>query len=112
MCADMFKGLLLKNKSVKRSQEQNRRNKEEKKGAFASRLWERGCRTARFLFLLVARGPFLKRPGNLTDSKSHFEIKISRKGGCVLTCNEVHFVSLADNFTVLFFNLLKLSSGM
>ena len=33
MCADMFKGMLLKNKSVKRSQKQNRRKNQEKKGA-------------------------------------------------------------------------------
>ena len=29
-----------------------------------------------------------------------------------MTFNEIHFVSLADNFTVQFSNLLKLSSGM
>ena len=61
---------------------------------------------------LVARGPFLERPGNLTGPKSYFEIKVSRKVVCVLTSNEVHFVSLADNFTVQFLNLLKLPSGM
>ena len=33
MCVDMFKGMLLKNKSVKRSQKQNRIKKQEKKGA-------------------------------------------------------------------------------
>ena len=54
-------------------------------------------------------GPFLERPGNLTGPKSYFEIEGSRKEGCVLTSNEVHFVSLANNFTVQF---LKLSSGM
>ena len=48
----------------------------------------------------TTRGPFLERPGNLTGPKSYFEIKFSRKVGCVLTSNEVHFVSLADNFTV------------
>ena len=57
-------------------------------------------------------GPFLERPGNLTGPKSHFEIKVSRKVGCVLTSNEFHFVSLADNFTVQFSNLSKLPSGM
>ena len=36
----------------------------------------------------------------------------ARKVECVLTSNEVHFVSLADNFTVQFSNLLKLLSGM
>ena len=58
------------------------------------------------------RGPFLERPGNLTGPKSYFEIEGSRKVGSVLTSNEVHFVSLADNFTVQFSNLLKQSSGM
>ena len=57
-------------------------------------------------------GPFLERPGNLTGLKSYFEIIVSRKVECVLTSNEVHFVSLADNFTVQFSNLLKLLSGM
>ena len=47
-----------------------------------------------------ARGPFLERPGNLTGPKSDFEIKISRKVGCVLNSNKAHFVSLANNFTV------------
>ena len=45
-------------------------------------------------------GPFLERPGKLTGPASYFEIKVSRKLGCVLTSNEVHFVSLAENFTV------------
>ena len=58
------------------------------------------------------RGPFPERPDNLTGPKSYFEIKISRKVGCVLTSNEVHFVSLADNFIVQFSNLLKLPSKM
>ena len=53
------------------------------------------------------RGPFLKSPGNLTDQKSLFQIKVSRKVWCVLTSNEFHFVSLADNFTVQFSNLLN-----
>ena len=61
---------------------------------------------------LGARGPFLERPGKLTGPKSFFEIKFSRKVGCVLTCNEVHFVSSADNFAVQFSNLLKLLSRM
>ena len=47
-----------------------------------------------------ARGPFLERPGKLTGLVSYFEIKVSRKLGCVLASNEVHFVSLAENFTV------------
>ena len=53
-------------------------------------------------------GPFLERPGKLTGPVSYFEIEVSRKRGCVLASNEVHFVSLADNFTVPFSNLLKL----
>ena len=52
-------------------------------------------------------GPFLETPGNLTGPKSYFEIRFSRKVGCVLTSNEVYFVSLADNFTVQFSNLLN-----
>ena len=56
--------------------------------------------------------PFLQRPGNLTGPKSYFEIKVSNKVGCVLTSDEVHFVSLADKFTVWFLNLLKLPSGV
>ena len=58
------------------------------------------------------RDPFLEGPGNLTGPISYFEIKASRIVGCILTSNEVQFVSLADNFTVQFSNLLKLSSGM
>ena len=53
-------------------------------------------------------GPFLERPGNLLGPESDFEIKVSRKVGLVLTSDEVDFVSLADNFTVQFSNLLKL----
>ena len=49
---------------------------------------------------ILTWGPFLESPGNLTSPKSDFEIKVSRKVGCVLTSNEVHFVSLANNFTV------------
>ena len=36
-----------------------------------------------------ARGSFLERPGNFTGPKSHFEMKVSRKIGCVLTSNKV-----------------------
>ena len=39
-------------------------------------------------------------------------LKVSRKVGCVLTYNEVHFVSLADNLTVQLSNFLTLLSGM
>ena len=53
-------------------------------------------------------GPFLERPGNLPGPESDFDIKVSRKVGCVLTFDEVHFVSLADNFTVQVSNFLKL----
>ena len=60
----------------------------------------------------MSRGPFLESPGNLTGPKSYFEIKFSRKVWCVLTSNKVHVVSLADNFTVQFSNLLKHPSGM
>ena len=65
-----------------------------------------------FITQFGSRGPFLESPGNLTDPKPYFEIKISRKVGCVLTTNEVHFVSLADNLTVQFSKLLKFRSGM
>ena len=44
-------------------------------------------------------GPFLER---LTGPISHFQIKVSRREGCVLTSNQVHFVSLADNLTTIF----------
>ena len=57
-------------------------------------------------------GPFLERPGKLTGPVSYFEINVSRKVGRVLTYNEVHFVSLADNFTLQLSNFLKLPSGM
>ena len=42
--------------------------------------------------------PFLERPGNLTGPESDFDIKVSRKVERILTSDEVHFVSLADNF--------------
>ena len=60
----------------------------------------------------TAWGPFLERPGNLTGPKTYFEIKVSWNVGCVPTSNEVHFVSLADNFPVPFSKLLKLPSLM
>ena len=60
----------------------------------------------------VSRGPFLERPGNLTDPKTYFEIKVSRREGCLLTSIEVSFVSLGDTFTVPFSKLLKLTSLM
>ena len=53
------------------------------------------------------RGPFLERPGNLTGPESDFDIKVSRKVGRVLTSDEVHFVSLADNFTAQFQTFLN-----
>ena len=61
-----------------------------------------------FNFQLVPRGPFLERPSNLMGPESDFDIRVSRKVGRVLTSDEVHFVSLADNLTVQFSNLLKL----
>ena len=57
-------------------------------------------------------GPFLESPGKLTGSVSYFEIKFSRKVCCVLTSNEAHFVSLANNFTIPFSKLLKIPSLM
>ena len=57
-------------------------------------------------------GPFLESPGNSTDPKFHFEIKVSRNVECVLTSNEVHFASLAEDFTAPFSKLLKLPSLM
>ena len=59
-------------------------------------------------YKVTSRVPFLEGPGNLTGPKSYFEIKVSGKVGSVLTSNEVHFVSLADNFTAPFSKLLKL----
>ena len=53
-------------------------------------------------------GPYLERPGNLPSPESDFDIKVSRKVGRVLTSDEVHFVSLADNFIIQFSNFLKL----
>ena len=61
---------------------------------------------------LVSRGPFLESPGKLTGPVSYVEIKSSRKVCRVLTSNEAHFVSLANNFTVPFSKLLKLPSLM
>ena len=43
----------------------------------------------------IVSGAFEKR-----GPESYFEIEVSRKVGCVLTSNDVHFVSLAENFTV------------
>ena len=61
---------------------------------------------------MVIWGLFLERPVKLAGPKSYFEIKVSRKVGCVLNSNEVHFVSFADHFTVQLSNVLKLPSGM
>ena len=55
-------------------------------------------------------GPFLERPGNLPSPESDFDIKVSRKVGRVLTSDEVHFVSLVDNFTI--FKLFETPSRM
>ena len=56
---------------------------------------------------ILEQGLFLESPGNLTGPKSYFEIKVSRKLGCVLTSNKVHFVSLAHNFTEQYSNLFN-----
>ena len=53
--------------------------------------------TRDLILMLASRGPFLESPGNLTGPQPIFQISI--KVGCVLTSNEVHFVSLAANFT-------------
>ena len=58
--------------------------------------------------LIQTWGPFLERPDSLPGPESDFDIKVSRKAWCVLTSDEVHFVSLADNFTVQLSNFLKL----
>ena len=39
--------------------------------------------------LVHTKSPFLERPGNLTGPISFFEMKVSRRVGCVLTSNEV-----------------------
>ena len=57
------------------------------------------------MFPCLARGPFLESLGNLTGPKSFIEIKFSRKVGCVLTSNKVHFVSEVDDFTLKFSKL-------
>ena len=57
------------------------------------------------MFPSLARGPFLESLGNLTGPKSFIEIKFSRKVGCVLTSNKVHFVSEVDDFTLKFSKL-------
>ena len=64
------------------------------------------------VIIKITWSPFLERPGNLTGPESDFDIKVLRKVGRVLTSNKVHFVSLANNFTIQFSNLLKLPSGM
>ena len=66
----------------------------------------------RYLNMKGVWGLFLESPSNLTGLASCFEIKVERKVGCVLTSNEVHFVSLADNFAAPFSKLLKLPSLM
>ena len=55
------------------------------------------------MFLLLYGRHFCVPP-----KESDYDIKVSRKVGRVLTSDEVHFVSLADNLTVQFSNLLKL----
>ena len=84
-------------------------------GIFVCDLSAFALNLACMLFVIAyhqSRGPFLETPGNITGPKSYFEIEVSRKVGCVLTSNEVHFVSLANNFTEQLSKLLKLPSGM
>ena len=52
----------------------------------------------------------MMKTDNLTDPKSYFEI--SRKVGCVLTSNKVHFVYLPDDFSIQLSKFLKLPAGM
>ena len=56
----------------------------------------------------MTRDPFLERPGNLTGPKSDFEIKISRKVGCLQNANKVHFVSSAYD---LLYNIQSFSNS-
>ena len=57
---------------------------------------------------VTSQGPVSQKTRNLTGPRSYFEIKVSRNVECVLTSIDVHFVSLADCFTVQFSNLLRL----
>ena len=45
------------------------------------------------------RGAFLERPGNLTGRKSYFEVKVSRKVGCVLTWNITRTTDVQQPYT-------------
>ena len=64
--------------------------------------WQNWETNAARMFPSLARGPFLESLGNLTGPKSFIEIKFSRKVGCVLTSNKVHFI---DDFTLKFSKL-------
>ena len=66
----------------------------------AKRVGKRRTGTESFASLFTPRGLFLERSGKLTGPVSYFEIEVSRKLGCVLTSDEVHSASLAENFTV------------
>ena len=58
--------------------------------------------------MFSAKADLVKRTGArfskapVTGPVSYFEIKFSRKVCCVLTSNEAHFASLANNFTLPF----------
>ena len=73
---------------------------EEHNGRPANCLQETKPKQTSAFFHCETGGPFLESPGNLTGPKLYLEIKVSRKVGCVQSSNEVHFVSLADYFTV------------
>ena len=54
----------------------------------------------------------MMKTDNLTGPKSYFEIKVSRKVGCVVTSDKVHFVYLPDDFSVQMSKFFKLPAGM
>ena len=58
--------------------------------------------------ILTGPGVCFSKDPVILRAQNQILISVSRKVGRVLTSNEVHFVSLADNFTVQFSNLLKL----
>ena len=61
---------------------------------------------------MIARGPFLESPVNFTGPKSNIQIEIKRIRARVLASEQLHFVSLTDNFIVLYGKLLKPRSLM
>ena len=54
----------------------------------------------------------MMKTDNLTGPKSYFEIKVSRKVGCVLTSNKVYFVYLPDDVSIRLSKFLKLPAEM